>query len=405
MMRATNEPGQRRVATTQEDKRPGFASPPDRVWAPALRGHLPALDGLRGIAILLVIVSHYLGNYYTAATVGWTGVNLFFVLSGFLITGILLDTKGSQRYFRNFYARRFLRIFPAYYLALFLLFVVAPRFPSLVTEGYREAFGAQGWLWTYTGNIRSSFFAEIGGPTPFNAGWVRTLHFWSLAVEEQFYLVWPAVVLGLTRRQLLAVCVGCFVGAAALRWGFTAAENLTAPYFFTLCRMDDLAAGGFIACVLRAPDGLDRLRACAPWVSILALWILVGVWHDVGHFFQLTPDVQRYAYSAIALLYASLVVFALAPASWTPYRWLLEMRWLRSVGKYSYAIYIVHWGLAELVFFRLVPLEGYTPGTPEFLRRALLQTAVVTVGSYGIAFASWHLYEKHFLRLKTRFYA
>ncbi len=368
------------------------------------RGFVPELDGLRGVAILLVIASHYLGDYWRTATVGWTGVSLFFVLSGFLITGILLDAKTKPNYFRNFYARRTLRIFPLYYLVLFLTFVVAPWFPALDTDGFRSVAQHQAWLWTYTMNIYTSFYADIG-TNPFAGDWVEVLHFWSLSVEEQFYLVWPLIVLMTTRRQLIGVCVACFFGAWALRIHFATEQYNAAPYFFTLCRLDDLAAGAFVAAVARGKGGLDRLAACAPWVAILALWVLLGVGVEFGHFFQLFAPVQTRAYTGFTLLYASLVVFALAGNPRGPFRWLIRNPVLRSYGKYSYAIYIFHWGLYGLLFSKILPLDTLTDRFGSENAALAFRAVAVAILSWGIAWVSWHAYEKHFLKLKRKFYA
>lgn len=381
----------------------------------AARGHIPALDGLRGVAILLVIVSHYLGEDWPIATVGWTGVSLFFVLSGFLITGILLDAKGAPHYFRNFYARRTLRIFPLYYLVLFLAFVVAPLNPALNTEAYRDVASRQGWVWTYTMNWYLSFRAEIG-TNPFAGDWIEMLHFWSLAVEEQFYLAWPLVVLVVTRRQLIGVCAVCIVGAFALRIYFTQEqfntaphlfpqEFYTAPYFFTLCRVDDLAIGALIAAVVRGKGGLERLRSYAPWLSIIALWVLAGIWAHQGHFFQLEANVQRYAYTGFGVLYGCLLVFALTAPAGNLYRRAMEFAPLRSFGKYSYAIYIFHWGLYGLLFSRIAPLDRLTEQLGSKDAALVVRFIIVVVVSWGIGWISWNAYERHFLKLKRFFYA
>lgn len=368
------------------------------------RGYIPALDGLRGVAILLVIASHYLGAHWRTATIGWTGVSLFFVLSGFLITSILLDEKNKPHYFRNFYARRTLRIFPLYYLVLTLVFVVAPLIPALNTEAYREVASRQAWVWTYTMNLYASFYSEIG-QNPFAGDWLEMLHFWSLAVEEQFYLVWPLVVLFTTRRQLLGVCVVCILGAWGLRIYFAQEQLNTAPYFFTLCRVDDLAIGALIAAVAREKDGLEKLRSYAPWLTIIALWVLLGVTADQRHFFQLEATVQRYAYTAFGVLYGCLLIFALsAPASnW--YRRAMEFAPLRSYGKYSYAIYIFHWALSVLLFEHIAPLGKLTEMSGSENAALVGRVVIVAAASWVIAFLSWHAYEKHFLKLKHRFYA
>jgi peptidoglycan/LPS O-acetylase OafA/YrhL len=176
---------------------------------------LPTLDGLRGVAILLVLLSHLtlysemstttlLDRAYQRATLaGWVGVDLFFVLSGFLITGILLDLKGSSRFFRTFYARRVLRIFPLYYAFLAIFYIALPQLLSSKDQVLR-LLADQKWYWLYLQNLQ---MARDGWPVP-----KYLAHFWSLAVEEQFYLIWPLGVLKYGRRGLIAVCLTAMVG-------------------------------------------------------------------------------------------------------------------------------------------------------------------------------------------------
>ena len=375
-----------------------------RAGAAPESGRVPALDGLRGIAILLVIVSHYLGAYWRTASAGWTGVNLFFVLSGFLITGILLDAKDKPHYFRNFYARRTLRIFPLYYLVLVLVFVVAPWIPSLDTESYRALAGRQVWFWTYTANFYVGAYGEIGAD-PFACNWIGLLHLWSLSVEEQFYLVWPFIVLFTSRRQLIGICGVFFVGAWLMRLHYITGPMNPQPYFFTQCRVDDLAIGALIAAVARDKGGVEKLRACAPWLSIAAIWVLLGVGVELRHFFQLAADVERWAYSAFSVLYGCLLVFAIAAPQTNLYRRALENRVLRSYGKYSYAIYIFHWGLSELLFARIAPLDALSTRLGSQDVALAIRVIIVAVVSWGIGWLSWNLYEKHFLKLKRGFYA
>ena len=165
--------------------------------------HIPALDGLRAFAILLVIVRHasleqgaasrgFLGALGNA---GWMGVDLFFVLSGFLITRILIQSKGSTYYFRNFYLRRSFRIFPLYYAVLVGLFVVAPI--ASHSPAVQELARHQIWYWTYTVNF-------LAANTNGEACGLHTVHFWSLSVEEQFYLIWPAVVFFVPSDEAIA---------------------------------------------------------------------------------------------------------------------------------------------------------------------------------------------------------
>ena len=182
-----------------------------------MQERLPTLDGVRGLAILLVLAHNYLllespsgiAGYMTERVLnaGWVGVQLFFVLSGFLITWGLLESRDTENYFRNFYARRVLRIFPLYYLMLILTFLVLPAlnfYPKTIADDAP----CQWWLWLFLSNW-SQPYGICGNSLP---------HFWSLAVEEQFYLVWPLAVRYTQPRQLIRLSFGLFLTSFAVRW-------------------------------------------------------------------------------------------------------------------------------------------------------------------------------------------
>jgi peptidoglycan/LPS O-acetylase OafA/YrhL len=168
--------------------------------------YVPALDGIRGLAILAVLVTHSVPRLPATGLGYWCnqlielgtfGVDLFFVLSGFLITGILLDSKDAPNYFRNFYARRFLRLFPVYYLYLIFIALLLPAIHRAIHTHMPDFGGNWWWFLLYSCNLKPDHAA--------NDAYLG--HFWSLAVEEQFYLVWPAVVLLLSRRRLTYFCI------------------------------------------------------------------------------------------------------------------------------------------------------------------------------------------------------
>jgi peptidoglycan/LPS O-acetylase OafA/YrhL len=376
------------------------ARPPS---APTPRGHLPSLDGLRGVAVLLVLLFHFTHldapggpverALVEAARVGWSGVDLFFVLSGFLITGILLDAKNGRNYFRNFYLRRALRIFPLYYAYLAVLFLVLP---SIVAAARLDPRGdTQAWMWSYLGNV---LFAMRRG---FEAS-PHAAHFWSLAVEEQFYLVWPLLVWLLPRRGLVWACAAAIVGAFTLRAGILKATwNATAAYVLTPCRMDALATGALVAAIVRE-GGLARLRRLAPAVLGFSALVIAALWLRRGTFFGGDPTVQVWGFTALAVLYGSVLVLALTLPAASPLGRTLAHPFLRTFGKYSYALYVLHYPLFHVLEANGLSASAIPPVFGSRLPGLLLFVSGATALSYLAALASWHLIEKRFLALKAR---
>lgn len=368
--------------------------------APAGRaGHIPALDGLRGCAILGVLLLHLTSAMAAPAgaparlvkqafSVGWTGVDLFFVLSGFLITGILADARDTPRRLRTFYARRALRILPLYYAFILLLFAVPPL---LGAHAYATPWRQQLPYWLYVQNV----WPLRGGALDF-AG-----HLWSLAIEEQFYLVWPLLVFTLSRRAMLRVCVACVVGALAFRLAcvFTV-DDLRRVYFLTPARIDGLALGGAVALVMRG-GGAAWLRRVAPAVLALAAAVLAVAPFRHSGFDPGGVYMVAVGYTALVFFFGAALVLALdGRASALPR--LLSGRTLRFFGRYSYGLYVVH-----VPVIGLAGLAGLSPdafaGTPWELPALLGYVALMGGASILVALASWHLFEKRFLDLKSRF--
>jgi peptidoglycan/LPS O-acetylase OafA/YrhL len=364
---------------------------------------VPSLDGLRGIAILLVLVLHatsYGGSapagaldraVYDAARAGWVGVDLFFVLSGFLITGILLDTRRRGDFLRNFFTRRLLRIFPAYYAALLILLVLLPVFTA--HPGVEAEARAGVWYWTYLANLRTAW---QGWP---DFGFIG--HFWTLAVEEQFYLLWPFVVLAAEPRQLKRLCLILMVAALVLRLGLHAVQYAEAAYVLMPARVDTLCAGAWVAVVLREPGGLERAVRWARALLPIAATGTAALYIFADRLMSEHLLVGTAGYTVIAVLFASGLVLVLAAEHQRrPYRLLLSAP-LMNLGKYSYAIYIVH---HPPLFFlpdawsidRLAAVLG------AWLPAQLLFVTAWTLGSLALAMVSWHMLEKHVLRLKDR---
>jgi peptidoglycan/LPS O-acetylase OafA/YrhL len=344
------------------------------------KGRIPALDGVRGLAVLVVIAFHCREllpvnspAFLQAFSYGWSGVDLFFVLSGFLITGILLDTRESPSYFRTFYARRALRIFPLYFVYLV---------PALL---FTHSAHAWGWYVTYLMNWRPGY----GMDTRFLA------HLWSLAVEEQFYLAWPAIVWITPRRVLPYVCASLALIALACR--AFAPEFGLSPYHVTPCRMDTLALGAVAAIAVRDFPRLAR-RWVAPIAAlgIVAFEAIIRLAGEFGDFWWSLPA-RTIGDTLIAVLSTCLVLHGATVRSGLLY-WLLTSRPLRVCGKYSYAMYV----LQEVVVYPLaravIRVWGFPSGAGF-----LLYFGCAALGVLGLGWISWKLIEEPFHRLKGRF--
>ena len=333
----------------------------------AVKEFVPELDGLRALAVLGVVFFHV-----KWLAPGWLGVNLFFVISGFLITGILLDTRDSPGYFRRFYIRRFLRIFPIYYLLLAVVCAV------LLFHGHAP--GDMPYFFLYLQNFVIA-----------NAHWMPAApdditHTWSLAVEEQFYLVWPLAVLLVTdRRKLQWLCAALFALALVFRAGACARHEVMIAFAYPFGNMDSLAAGAFLAVSLRCDADAFRRRAQKAFYAGLALLLGALTVLYAGHFplhsLELPKTHFGFVWGSIFAVIFALFVMA-ASCGVAQCRWL---GWgpLRFIGKISYGIYLYHYAL------RYICVEWWF---------VLPATAVV-------AALSWYCIERPCLRLKANWAA
>lgn len=370
-------------------------------------GHIPALDGVRGTAILAVMVYHYFlfgrmspqnkidRAFFFIARAGWVGVDLFFVLSGFLITGILYDTRRRVNYFSAFYARRCLRIFPLYYGALALYFFVLPIFYPL-HDPLGTGPGNQIWLWAYMSNLNLALTHWEGVP-------MALRHFWSLAVEEHFYLVWPFVIFYLPRRGVMWVCGAAVAAALALRIWLHARGLGTAAYLLTPARVDSLTVGAALALAMRDPAGLRTVTRWAGSVLAVAVTALTGVavWHEGLR--QLDSVTGTVGITLLALAFGSLLALAVTGPGTARLTRFFAAAPLRFFGKYSYALYISHQPIAVLLSTRVVSALLIPSVRGLYLPGQLAFVAIAFGLSLGAALLSWHLYEKHFLKFKDRF--
>jgi peptidoglycan/LPS O-acetylase OafA/YrhL len=367
--------------------------------------YVPALDGLRGLAIIMVLFVHFIGDaqpysaferiLVKASNYGVWGVDLFFVLSGYLITGILYDSKGSARYFRNFYMRRVLRIFPLYYGVLFLLFFVLPLFPSLVPPGLAESSRHQPWVWSYGVNL---FIAQRGDwALPYIS------HFWSLAVEEHFYLLWPVVVLAASRENLLRICVGCALFSLALRIVLLtlAGMNEISIQVLTPCRFDALCTGGFLAVASRSGARETLVRAARPAALILAAVILAV--STVTATTRWLPGPSHALRSfLIALFFGALLLACVHAEPGTFIGRFFNHPAMRFFGKYSYGIYVYHGVISYFLVDKRVE-DTLAKLVGSHLLAVLLQAAAGLAVSVLVSVLSYEWFEKRFLRLKRWF--
>jgi len=364
--------------------------------------HIPALDGIRGLAILLVLcfhlftsnpeTGHWFFDFANRTILSfYLGVNLFFVLSGFLITGILLNTLHQPHFFKTFYIRRTLRIFPLYYGVLFLLLLLT-RPLHFVWSGW------QYYYLTYSANLpfwRTQ--APFLGPFLIN-------HFWSLQVEEQFYLVWPFLVYRIKRlrsliRLSLIACLAILLLRIVLVLLRHQLQNVYLPYSPTFSCGDNLLFCCGLCCLLRT-SARQRVLDLAPRLFAIGATILVCAglyYHGLG--FQTNFFMPTFGFTIVGVSCAALIAMALRAKSKT--QRIFENKTLRFFGKYSYGLYVFHY-CVHGVFSS--PIRAFM--NEHFHSKALAVLAgacLVMAITLAIALLSYHFYEAPFLKLKKYF--
>jgi len=347
------------------------------------------LDGFRGIAVLLVMCYHFI----PAIFFGWAGVDLFFILSGFLITSILLRTVGTPGFLYVYFSRRLLRIVPLYFVMLFILFVLFPvMVPSMVTPAYDFLVEHQYWYWLFSVNIS---FALHGFPEN-----ITVVHFWSLACEMQFYLVWPLLILLFhkSRKVLWIVLSLLFLFAVFFRVYADQIVTMNSLYRYVLLpsRLDAFAAGGIL--FLYTSSDYRISGKVLYWMSGLffTLIVLSGVlgihWHFTDSF------TQRYGLSLNVLFWISVLSICLQNPSSIPARFT-GSRLLQNAGLYSYGMYVFH--LPVTIF---VDKLFFPPAVEENTGMMLLRIFLLFTITIIISVASFHLFEKKMMLFKPRYH-
>lgn len=361
------------------------------VLKPSPNGQFIAiLDGFRGLAIILVMARHF--ELFTA---GWIGVDLFFVLSGFLVTWKLVQEVDTPNYYLHFYWRRMVRIFPLYIVILAFVFFVFPLLaPSLISNSYRHLADTQWWYWTFAQNI---YIARNGWPEN-----ISLIHLWSVAVEVQFYLIWPFVISFFykSRPRLTAVITGLIVFAILFRLLGDRFIPLATHYRYVLlpARIDAFAIGALLFLLINRYAG--RLK------QLLLLVALAGTMVNVLFYAVLNipvntidPFPSQWGYTLIDVTFAAWVGYGLLVDKSNLLKQVFTKKLFTSTGRYSYAMYIVHMPLWTMLNRLLENKFGLQLKHEPLLlwTVSLLLTAVV----YLTGYISYHKFERYFLQLKT----
>ena len=349
---------------------------------------------MRGLAVLIVFLFHYAGGAQSQnllvrtvgslVELGWSGVTLFFVLSGYLISGILWSSRGRTGWWRRFLVRRCLRLFPLYYFALALLLL------SLWWNGTFQT----GWnrLLIFALYLQNCF-SDV--PVDRITG-LRFFHFWSLSVEEQFYLLWPFVLIRMpTLRRARQMCLFTIVGSMLLRaWVFSA--HLDALYLSMPVHAGELATGAWVAFTLREhPEWISRLRRWAGFVLAGGVGVALVCGYaagdlKLGHF-------AMYVFGMTALSAAAAALLVLASGE-NPVARMLRIATLRHLGTISYGVYVYHILFKvyfERIALRVAPHASHNVG-------AIIVLVVAAIFTLGVAEISWWCFERPILGLKER---
>lgn len=353
--------------------------------------YIRQLDSIRAIAVILVIISHWIrhDHWVNFTPNGLIGVDLFFILSGFLITRILLTNRlesglagfGQFRVILNFYGRRMLRIFPIYYITIFILLIFHSFFGTQMQNGFI-------YFLTYTSNY---YFFKM-------QNWdVVVSHLWSLSVEEQFYIIWPLLMLFVPWKYIQKVILLFIVCGVVSQLVFRATQFgdiLTSSCF------DAFGLGALLAWqVLLKPVPMEKFYRLVSWMVIPALLVLASIAFDRSYYFMF----GRLAIRIVGLWFITYTVFR-EPSIGKSSRHLLNNKWLMRLGKISYGVYLYHLIIPTLLLklsVRYLPstIPFYQLGGIYFMILLMIQFVVLI----SVSVISWHFIEKPFLNLKKYF--
>ena len=353
---------------------------------------------MRAVGVVLVILNHmwpwesYSHTLFLLVQLPWMMMDGFFVLSGFLITGILLDTRQRPDYYRSFYVRRALRILPIYYLVLSFVIAVAMLRGHAAFRETSAHWGSLWWFFVYLGNLPTA----LTGTWPAAAGF-SLVPLWSLQIEEQFYLLFPFLIHRLNLRTITRVLFGlsCFSLSLRIVLYFLYPQNALLQYVLLPCRMEGLAMGAWMAIRFRqGPWRVNKKRLTA----MTLLWGVISLATAAWSGFYETQPFNRTIGFLIAPIWFSYIIFWLIQ-----FRGSRRTRWLRTpplqyLGKVSYAAYLVHWPVA--VILTSIFIQIGRPG----LDKGILRLTLIYVLTFGFSALSWHFFENPLQQLKDRLF-
>ncbi len=336
------------------------------------------LDGIRGIAILLVLSVHLFGVEF-----GWIGVDLFFVLSGFLIGNILLQTKNDPSYFKNFYFRRILRIFPLYYLVLLCIYLPYYLFNfSFPYFQNRWSYFVYGQNFDYVFNTRPS-------------GMFCLIHFWSLAVEEHFYFILPFLVYFLPKKKLNIALSLLIVSSIASRiYYFKIGNYNMASYYLTFCRIDALCIGALLAA---------NFEKMTYFLYKNTIFYTLGAIVFLLFCFGLRSEFVQFATLGLSILDIFFAVFILKSFDEDFFiKKYISSSFFAWFGKYAYGIYIFHWIFHALLKTYFEESLSHYSALPTWCIKLFFAMSSLTLTLISSYF-SFHYFEKYFLKMKEYF--
>jgi peptidoglycan/LPS O-acetylase OafA/YrhL len=358
---------------------------------------IPELDGLRGLAILLVLGFHFINNTLEdlpgkvcsflaqLTSVGWAGVDLFFVLSGFLIGSILIRQKGSKNYFRTFYIRRLVRIIPNYYLLL-VIFLLVNSASYFQNNHFLLQNGSTIPIWSYFAIVHNFFMAwfhKMG-----NAALSIT---WSIGIEEQFYIIFPFVIYFMNKKWvpwflLVTIFAAVFFRSLAHHW--------IPPYVLLPCRMDAISFGALLA-YFHEKGSLQKLMELYHKRMFLCLMAIIGVATLV---FWRTHDLGIWRNTFLSIVFSTALLYALYRNN-NFFGIVLRMSWLRWVGKISYSLYLFHY----LILGIFSQLGGNANGVGIYDTKGVLFALAALLASFVFAWLVYTYLEQPMVRLGKKF--